>query len=216
MDRFPDSAVQDSNANQNKLQSSLASVLSGSRRSQLLERLRICANLDRQLFLACFHALYTERSSKGLSGLGTVSEGNLDNISGGATDAACNTCQDSPEDTLRNMLTYLHNFDERERTAIDREESLNRQYRSLEAELSQLVSSDVVSPYPASSTLHIPAAQGLSRLCCIEMVISAKEEEQAIQLKEIHHHNFETDGVYLPRLPALLREGVAVERLTVC
>ncbi|CDI79492.1 hypothetical protein, conserved [Eimeria acervulina] len=211
MDRFPDSAVLGSPESPRRSPySSRATLRPAPRRCQLLERLRRCADLDREFFRACFHALYTERSSNSYGGTGASSESGFNRIADGAANLDCNTSQEAPEDALRRMLVYLHNFDEREKMAIDREESLNRQYAALEAELSQSMPYDVSSS-PDSPAFYIPAVQGLTRLSCIGMVISAKEEEQTNQLYDIHHHNFATDGVYRPKLPSLLREGETIE-----
>ncbi|CDI73783.1 hypothetical protein, conserved [Eimeria praecox] len=189
--------------------SSVESQRPALKRSQLLERLRRCADLDKQFFLACYHALYTERTSNGQSGVG-ASDMSVSSVANDAADIDCDSSEETPENTLRNMLTYLNNFDEREKIAIDREESLNRQYEALEAELSQSVPNNV-STCQTPSSFFIQTAHGRSRLCFIGMVISAKEEEQTSQLYDINRHNFETDGVYLPRLPGLLREGETVE-----
>ncbi|CDJ36611.1 uncharacterized protein EMH_0091880 [Eimeria mitis] len=187
---------------------------------QLLLRLRKCADLDSQLLRAFFHALYAERSNKEHGGtVEAVSKMNLDHIVDGETDADLDTHEEDPADTLRKVLVSLDDFEAREKMAIDHGGILQRQYEALEAELSASASDNVVSGPPplvcksCSKTFYTPAVDGLSRLRFIGLLIAAKEEEQMCQLHEIHQHNFERDGLHLPRLPGLLREGMIVGRV---
>ena len=81
MDRFPDSAVLGSPESPRRSPySSRATLRPAPRRCQLLERLRRCADLDREFFRACFHALYTERSSNSYGGTGASSESGFNRI----------------------------------------------------------------------------------------------------------------------------------------
>ncbi|CDI73784.1 hypothetical protein, conserved [Eimeria praecox] len=205
MDRVPDSKVQQSAAKtRTSTLTSSASARFVSMRSELLERLRICAALDKRFFKAWFDELDMERCSNFSSDLCIDSQCNWgiysqESESQEATDAA-----------FRRISFELQNLEDRERRLTAHVEALNRQYEDLITELTEPLYNGAVL-VPGCSTPPMSAAQRLSRLPRIAIVISAKEEEQRNHMYYLRHWNVNISGVNIPNLPRLLRKLPAEE-----
>lgn len=211
MDRLPDPAVQHSTATPSpSALPSYAGVHCALMRSELLERLRVCAALDRRFFKAWFDELDIERCS------------NFSNVVGVSSDLCVQTewneglhthdrsCQEADEAASHRISFELQDLEERERRLTEHAKAINRQYEDLMAELTEPAHNGAVRvsgcPVPPDHQ-----ARGMRRLPRIAMVISAKEEEQKSHLYHLRHWNVNISGVNIPSLPGLLLELPADE-----
>ncbi|CDJ46242.1 hypothetical protein, conserved [Eimeria brunetti] len=180
---------------------SCANSCSALLKCDLLERLRVCAALDRRFCKAWFDELDMERCSNFSNVVGVSNDLCISSEWSEGVNAHANGWYESTEAAFQRISFELQDLEDREKRLTDHVDTLNRQYEGLMAELTDSVHHRAVLP-----NSQLSETQGVRRIPLIASIISAKEQEQKTHLYNLRHWNLNLSGVNIPGLPGLLHE----------